>query len=47
VVHAKTGADAERARTALDEAIVIGVSATLLPLISHRVTAEGVTRLSP
>jgi pyrimidine-nucleoside phosphorylase len=47
VVHAKTGADAERARTALDEAIVIGVSATPLPLISHRVTAEGVTRLSP
>lgn len=47
VIHAKTEADAEQARTALDEAIVIGKSATPLPLISHRVTAEGVEQLSP
>ncbi len=47
VIHARTEADAERGRTALDEAIVIGKSATPLPLVSHRVTAEGVTRLSP
>jgi pyrimidine-nucleoside phosphorylase len=47
VIHARTEADAERARTALDEAIVIGKSATPLPLLSHRVTALGVERLSP
>ena len=45
VIHARTEADAERARTALDEAIVIGKSATPLPLVSHRVTAAGVEAL--
>ena len=39
VIHARTEADAEQARTALDEAIVIGDRAAPLPLISHRVTA--------
>ena len=42
VIHARTEADAERARTALDEAIVLAESATPLPLVSHRVTAAGV-----
>jgi len=46
VIHARTEADAERANTALDEAIVIGRSAAPLPLVSHRVTAQGVTTLS-
>ena len=46
VIHARTEADAERARTALDEAIVLGESATPLPLVSHRVTKEGITPLS-
>jgi pyrimidine-nucleoside phosphorylase len=45
VIHAKTEADAERARTALDEAIVIGERATPLPLLSYRVSADGVVRL--
>jgi pyrimidine-nucleoside phosphorylase len=45
VIHAKTEADAERARTALDEAIVIGARATPLPLLSYRVSADGVVRL--
>jgi pyrimidine-nucleoside phosphorylase len=45
-IHARTEADAERARTALDEAIVIGKSATPLPLLSHRVTADGVEPLT-
>jgi len=45
VIHARTEADAERARTALDEAIVIGESATPLPLVSHRVTKDGVEKL--
>jgi hypothetical protein len=42
VIHAKTDADAERARGALDQAIVIGEAAAPLPLLSHRVTAAGV-----
>jgi pyrimidine-nucleoside phosphorylase len=46
VIHARTEADAERARTALDEAIVIGESVNPLPLISHRVTSAGVELLS-
>jgi pyrimidine-nucleoside phosphorylase len=46
VIHASTEADAERARTALDEAIVIGERATPLPLVSHRVSAAGVEVLS-
>jgi hypothetical protein len=41
VIHARTEADAERARTALDEAIVLGTGAKPLPLLSHRVTAHG------
>jgi pyrimidine-nucleoside phosphorylase len=45
VIHARTEADAERARTALDEAIVIGDRAAPLPLLSHRVTAEGVVEV--
>ena len=47
VIHARTDADAERARTALDEAIVIGDAASPLPLVSHRVTAAGVEALAP
>jgi pyrimidine-nucleoside phosphorylase len=46
VIHARTEADAERARTALDEAIVIGESANPLRLVSHRVTSAGVEPLS-
>ena len=45
VIHARTDADAERARTSLDEAIVIGESAAPFPLVSHRVTAAGVEAL--
>jgi pyrimidine-nucleoside phosphorylase len=44
-IHARTAADAERARTALDEAIVIGEHVSPLPLVSHRVTAAGVEAL--
>ena len=44
-IHARTAADAERARTALDEAIVIGEHVSPLPLVSHRVTAAGVETL--
>jgi pyrimidine-nucleoside phosphorylase len=47
VIHARTQAGAERAREALDEAIVIGTGAKPLPLVSHRVTAQGVEHLSP
>ena len=46
VIHARTEADAERARTALDEAIVIGTGAKPLPLVSHRVTSAGVEQVS-
>jgi thymidine phosphorylase len=46
VIHARTEADAERARTALDEAIVIGEKAAPLPLVSHRITAQGVEVLA-
>ncbi|HET9276003.1 MAG TPA: thymidine phosphorylase [Gemmatimonadales bacterium] len=42
LIHARTQADAERCRQTLDEAIVLGNGATPLPLVSHRVTAEGV-----
>ncbi len=41
VIHARTEADAERARTALDEAVLVGESAAPLPLVSHRVTRAG------
>lgn len=47
VIHARTQAGAERAREALDEAIVLGESARPLPLVSHRITASGVETLSP
>jgi pyrimidine-nucleoside phosphorylase len=47
VIHARTEVAAQQARVALDEAIVIGDRATPLALISHRVTTEGVTSLSP
>jgi len=47
VIHARTQAGAERAREALDEAIVLGESARPLPLVSHRITASGVELLSP
>jgi pyrimidine-nucleoside phosphorylase len=41
-IHARTAADAERARKALGTAITIGSApARPLPLISHRVTAAG------
>jgi pyrimidine-nucleoside phosphorylase len=46
IIHARTEADAERARGALDEAIVLGDRAAPLPLISHRVTAAGVEPLA-
>jgi pyrimidine-nucleoside phosphorylase len=47
VIHARTEADAERAHTALDEAIVVGERANHpLPLVSHRVTAAGVESLT-
>jgi pyrimidine-nucleoside phosphorylase len=46
VIHARTEADAERARTALDEAIVLGTGSKPLPLLSHRVTAGGVEPLA-
>ncbi len=45
VIHARTEADAERARTALDEAIVLGEAAAPRPLISYRITAQGVETL--
>jgi pyrimidine-nucleoside phosphorylase len=45
VIHARTEADAERARTTLDEAIVIGERANPLPLMSHRVSADQVEAL--
>jgi pyrimidine-nucleoside phosphorylase len=45
VIHARTEADAERARTTLDEAIVIGERANPLPLLSHRVSADQVEAL--
>jgi pyrimidine-nucleoside phosphorylase len=46
VIHARTEADAERCRTTLDEAIVLGEHAGPLPLLSHRVTAAGVETLA-
>ncbi len=46
VIHARTEADAERARGALDEAIVLGERASPLPLVSHRVTAAGAEPLA-
>jgi thymidine phosphorylase len=45
VIHARTEAAAETARTALDEAIVIGDHAAPLPLVSHRVSAGRVEAL--
>ena len=45
VIHARTEADAERARGALDDAIVIGERANALPLVSHRVTAGGIEQI--
>jgi pyrimidine-nucleoside phosphorylase len=46
VIHARTQADAERCRTTLDEAIVLAEHAAPFPLLSHRVTADGVETLS-
>ena len=46
VIHARTEADAERARGALDDAIVIGERANPLALVSHRVTKDGEEALS-
>jgi pyrimidine-nucleoside phosphorylase len=47
-IHARNEADAERARAALEEAIVIGERPSPpLPLISHRVSAAGVEALGP
>jgi pyrimidine-nucleoside phosphorylase len=45
VIHAKSQADAETARGALEQAIVLGERAAPRPLISERVTAKGVERL--
>jgi pyrimidine-nucleoside phosphorylase len=45
IIHAKSHEDAERARHALDEAIVLGETASPRPLVSDRVTAKGVERL--
>jgi pyrimidine-nucleoside phosphorylase len=45
VIHAKSKPDAERAQQALGEAIVFGEGAKPRPLISDRVTADGVERL--
>ncbi|HEY9383048.1 MAG TPA: thymidine phosphorylase [Gemmatimonadales bacterium] len=42
VIHARSAADAAKAREALEEAIVLGKLATPRPLISERVTAAGV-----
>ncbi|HTL06232.1 MAG TPA: thymidine phosphorylase [Gemmatimonadales bacterium] len=42
VIHAKSAADVEQARRALDQAIVLGENASPRPLISERVTAAGV-----
>jgi thymidine phosphorylase len=46
-IHARSRADLDVGRSTLERAIEIGDSAvTPLPLISHRVTAEGVERLA-
>jgi thymidine phosphorylase len=46
-IHARSGADLEAGRTALERAIVIGDSMPPpLPLISHRVTVRGVEALA-
>ena len=42
LIHAKSSADAERGSQALDEAIVLGECAAPRPLISERVSREGV-----
>ena len=42
VIHAKSAADAELARRALDQAIVLGERANPRPLIAERVSAAGV-----
>ena len=42
-VFARNADGIDRAMTALSEAITIGESGTLTPLITHRVTADGVT----
>lgn len=45
-IHARTRDDAAAAAHALASAISIGTDARLLPLVSHRVTADGVEELS-
>jgi pyrimidine-nucleoside phosphorylase len=45
VIHSKTREDADRARALLEEAIVIGETASPRPLISERVSAAGVERV--
>lgn len=45
MIHARSKQDAERARTALDAAIVLGERAAPRPLVSDRVTLEGVEKL--
>ncbi len=44
-IHARTSEDAAAAATALSAAITIGERAGLLPLVSHRVTVDGVEQL--
>jgi pyrimidine-nucleoside phosphorylase len=46
-VHARNGAEGELAAAALDRAIVLGPGASPRPLVSHRVTIDGVERLAP
>jgi len=44
-IHARTAEGAERAASALSAAIEIGEQGSAAPLVSHRVTADGVQRL--
>jgi pyrimidine-nucleoside phosphorylase len=45
-IHARTAAAAAEARTTLGKAITIAEHADLLPLVSHRVTVDGVEALA-
>jgi pyrimidine-nucleoside phosphorylase len=45
-IHARTTGDAQAAARALAAAITLGEQASLLPLVSHRVTADGVEELA-
>jgi thymidine phosphorylase len=45
-IHARTATAAAEARTTLGKAITIAEHADLLPLVSHRVTVDGVEALA-